>query len=106
LTLFFIITNNLDQDFNNSNQSITIKLNAQIEDSLQKMKKKSNNEKLNEKKDKTKTGKESEFNNLEFITINATNQTDKKCQKFYEPINLIKKYYKVKKIIHLKEVLK
>ena len=69
------------------------------------MKKKSNNEKLNEKKDKTKTGKESEFNNLEFITINATNQTDKKCQKFYEPINL-KKFYKIKKIIHLKEVLK
>ena len=61
------------------------------------MKKKSKNEKLNEKKDKTKTGKEQECNNLELITINETNQTDKKFQKFYEPINLIKKYYKIKK---------
>jgi hypothetical protein len=76
-----------------------IKFNEQIEDSLQKMKKKSdNNEKLSELKD-NKTRKISESNNHEFITINESDQIDKKCQKFYESINLIKKYYKVKKNI-------
>ena len=97
LTLFFIIRNNLDQEFNDSMNNNAIKLNEQIEDSLQKMKKKSNNEKLSENMNKSKNGKVSETNNLGFITINLADQPDKKCQKFYESINLIKKYYKVNK---------
>ena len=98
LTLFFIIRNNLGQEFNDSIHNRTVKINAQIKDSLQRMKKKSdNNEKLSEMKDKNKVDKISKSNNLQFFRTNITNQSNKKCQKFYEPINLVKKYYKVKK---------
>ena len=71
------------------------------------MKKKSdNNEKLSEIKDKNKYGKISESNNLKIIRTNETNQSSKKCVKFYEPINLIKKYYRVKKNISFEGSIK
>ena len=98
LTLFFLFKDSLGQKFNDSLHNRTMKINMQIKDCLQKMKKKSNNFNDNKYNKIQKDDKNKKVSNiLEFSSNNTIDLSGKKCPKFYEPLILMKKYYKVKR---------
>ena len=93
LNLFFIIRNNLNEEFNDSIHNRTIKINSQIKDALEKIECCKNKNTFKNEFHINK--KDNKNNNIEKIK----NNKEKLCDSLYKEIKSLKEIYKIKKNI-------